>query len=290
MGSSASASSSDFVVTLSCVDRPGIVRDMAGAIADLGANISRAEQSNLGGNTHFFQRIELELPDHHTIEQLRAALEPIGERLGGELVVRSRQARPRVALLVSRFDHCLRDLITRWEVGDLPIDLDCVISNHPDHRNLADRAGIPFHHLPVDNETRPRQEKEMNSLLQSRGVDLVVLARYMQILSDDFIASWPSRIINIHHSFLPAFPGAKPYHRALERGVKLIGATAHYATAELDEGPVIAQSVTDVCHRDSLDDLLRKGRQLETQVLASAVRAHAEYKILVAGNRTVVFT
>lgn len=281
----------DFVLTLSCPDRPGIVRDVAGCIASLGANIARAEQSNLGGDAHFYQRIEFRIPPPVVpSDSLREEFRPLIDALGAQLELRPRYLKPRTAILVSKYSHCLRDLISRWELGDLPIDLTCVVSNHPDLQEVTERAGIPFHYMPVDNDTRARQEQELDDLLRDDNIDLVVMARYMQILTGRFASNWPNKVINIHHSFLPAFAGAKPYHAALERGVKLIGATAHYATAELDEGPIIAQGVTETSHRDSLDDLLRKGREIENRVLATAVRAHAEHKVIVAGNRTVVFS
>jgi formyltetrahydrofolate deformylase len=197
--------------------------------------------------------------------------------------------RPRIAVLASRESHCLADLLGRWRSGELPADIVTVISNHADHAGLAEFSRVPFHHLPVDPNSRPRQEAELVRLLGDYAVDLVVLARYMQILGPSVLDAYSSRIINIHHSFLPAFGGARPYHQAQERGVKIIGATAHYATRDLDEGPIIAQDVEPVSHRDSVADLIRKGRDLETVVLARAVRAHVEHRTLVFGNKTIVF-
>lgn len=283
--------SADLVVTLSCPDRPGIVRDVASSIAALGANITRAEQSNLGGDGHFYQRIEFRMPSPvKSVDSVKQNFRSLINALDAQLELRFKFFKPPTAILVSKYSHCLRDLISRWELGDLPIDLICVVSNHRDLQEVTERAGIPFHHIPVDNDSRSRQEQELANMLRDKNIELVVMARYMQILTNNFVSAWPNRIINIHHSFLPAFAGAKPYHRALERGVKLIGATAHYATAELDEGPIIAQGVTEISHRDSLEDLLRKGREIESRVLAAAVRAHAEHKVIVAGNRTVVFS
>jgi len=280
-----------FVLTLACPDRPGIVRDVAGCIASLDANIIRAEQSNLGGDARFYQRIEFEMPaPGASADSLKHEFFDLASSLDAQLELRAKCLKPRTAILVSKYSHCLRDLISRYEQGDLPIELACVISNHDNLQEMADRAHIPFHHMPVTAETRAQQERGLDANLREDEIDLVVMARYMQILTDRFVSAWPSKIINIHHSFLPAFAGAKPYHRALERGVKLIGATAHYATAELDEGPIIAQGVTETSHRDSLDDLLRKGREIENRILATAVRAHAEHKVIVAGNRTVVFS
>jgi formyltetrahydrofolate deformylase len=195
----------------------------------------------------------------------------------------------KTAILVSRQPHCLLDLLGRWRVGDIPADVVAVISNHEEARDIAEGFRIPFHHLPVTPGTRVEQEDALDRLLDGLEVDLVVLARYMQILSDGFIERWAGRVINIHHSFLPAFPGAKPYHQAIERGVKLIGATAHYATVDLDEGPIIEQGVTATSHRDSVADFVRRGREVEARVLASAVRAHLEHRVIVAGRRTIVF-
>jgi formyltetrahydrofolate deformylase len=194
-----------------------------------------------------------------------------------------------MAILVSKQSHCLNDLLWRWKMGELPVDIPFVASNHNDLRETVEMLGLPFHHLPVTTETKPRQEVEIQRLLRESRTDFVVLARYMQILSKDFTDAWPERIINIHHSFLPAFAGAKPYHQAYDRGVKIIGATSHYVTADLDQGPIIAQATTPVGHRDTVDDLVRKGRDLERIVLASAVRLHVADKILVSRNKTVVF-
>jgi formyltetrahydrofolate deformylase len=195
----------------------------------------------------------------------------------------------RVALFVSKYDHCLVDLLYRHQSGELPCDLALVVSNHPDARRWADFYGVPFHLTPVEAGGKAEAEQRQLELLRGHGIDLVVLARYMQVLSAAFVAQFPQRIINVHHSFLPAFSGARPYHRAFERGVKLIGATSHYVTAELDEGPIIEQDVVRVSHRDGLDDLLQKGRDLEKVVLARAVRWHLDHRILVYHGKTVVF-
>jgi len=198
--------------------------------------------------------------------------------------------RHRTAVFVSKYDHCLYDLLLRQRAGELSTDIPLIISNHPDLEPVAKQFDIPFHHLPVAKETKTKQEREALTLLQSEEIDLVVLARYMQILTDDFLKAFEGQVINIHHSFLPAFMGSKPYHRAFERGVKLIGATAHYATADLDEGPIIEQDVVRCSHRDSIQDLVRKGRDLEKVVLARAVRWHLDDRILVYDNKTVVFS
>jgi formyltetrahydrofolate deformylase len=236
----------------------------------------------------FFQRVEFEVADLDTA-RITAAFGPVADRFGMAVQVRRSDERPRVAVLVSQQPHCLTDLLARWRSGELPAELVAVISNHPDHERLAEFHGLAYHHLPVTSRTREAQETALLEALTGHQVELVVLARYMQILSNRVLDAYPARIINIHHSFLPAFVGARPYHQAQQRGVKLIGATAHYATADLDEGPIIAQDVTPVSHRDAVADLVRKGRDLETVVLARAVRAHLEHRTLVYGNKTIVF-
>jgi formyltetrahydrofolate deformylase len=197
--------------------------------------------------------------------------------------------RKRMAILVSREEHCLNDLLWRWRTNEIDVDIPIVVSNHDTFRGAAESVGIVYHHLPLSPETKSQQEQELSELIESNAVDFLVLARYMQILSPEFVARYPQRIINIHHSFLPAFAGSKPYHQAFDRGVKVIGASSHYVTDELDAGPIIAQSVTHVDHRDTIKDLIRKGRDLERMVLATAVRQHVEDRILVSKNKTVVF-
>jgi formyltetrahydrofolate deformylase len=257
-------------------------------VLSLGGNIVHAEQHIDVESGVFFQRVEFEAEDLDTA-RIAAAFAPVAARFGMAVQVRRSDERPKVAVLVSRQSHCLTDLLARWRSGELPADLVAVISNHPDHAGLAEFHGLAYYHLPVAADTRAEQETAMLETLAAHEVELVVLARYMQILSRRVLDAYPARIINIHHSFLPAFVGARPYHQAQQRGVKLIGATAHYATADLDEGPIIAQDVTPVSHRDAVADLVRKGRDLETVVLARAVRAHLEHRTLVYGNKTIVF-
>ncbi len=252
-----------------------------------GGNIVHAEQHVDVESAVFFQRVEFE--SAAPAAQIAAAFEPTRARFGMSVRVRTSDDRPRVAILASTQPHCLADLLARWRSGELAADVVAVISNHPDHAELAAFHRVPFHHLPVTAETKPVAEAALLELLRDHDAELVVLARYMQILGPRVLAEFPSRVINIHHSFLPAFMGARPYHQAQRRGVKLIGATAHYATAELDEGPIIAQDVVPVTHRDSVADMVGKGRDLETVVLARAVRAHVEHRTLVFGNKTVVF-
>ena len=275
------------VLLISCPDRPGLVHAVAEFVLHQGGNILHAEQHIDRESGVFFQRVEFDVDASRA--QVATAFAPFAERFGMDVRVRLRDERPRVAVLASREPHCLADLLARWRSGELPAEIAVVISNHPDHRALAEFSGVQFVHLPVTPAGRAEQERQLVEVLQRYDVELVVLARYMQILGTTVLDAFPSRIINIHHSFLPAFVGAKPYHQAQQRGVKLIGATAHYATADLDEGPIIAQDVTPVSHRDSVADLVRKGRDLETVVLAQAVRAHVEHRTLVFGNKTIVF-
>jgi formyltetrahydrofolate deformylase len=253
-------------------------------------NVLHAEQHVDHEAGIFFQRVEFELADSVLGRaDLAAAFAPVAERFGMDVRVRFTDDRPRVAVLASQQEHCLADLLGRWRSGELAAEIVAVISNHPDHAALAEFSGVPYHHLSVTPEARGEQEARLVELLRAYDVELVVLARYMQVLGPAVLDAFPMRIVNIHHSFLPAFMGAKPYHQAQHRGVKLIGATAHYASADLDEGPIIAQDVAAVSHRDSVGDLVRKGRDLETVVLARAVRAHVEHRTLVFGNKTIVF-
>jgi formyltetrahydrofolate deformylase len=238
----------------------------------------------------FFQRVEFLLDGCDlTRGDIEPAMRPLVDRFAMECVVRFSDEVPRVAVMVSREAHCLVDLLARSRRAELPIDIRVVISNHRDHAEVAEWFGVDFVHLPVTPDTRQEQERAVQAVLTQHGVTLVVLARYMQILSAGFVDRWPSAIINIHHSFLPAFMGGRPYHQAHDRGVKIVGVTAHYATAELDDGPIIDQDVVRVSHRDSVADLQRRGRDLEVAVLARAVRAHVEHRALVHGRRTVVF-
>ncbi len=281
------------VLLIACPDRPGIVASTAGFVFEHGGNILDAQQHTDPDDGVFFQRIDVAL-DRFDIPraELRDRLQAHLYAFGASPItceVRFSDTVPRVALLVSKEPHCLHDLLARWEVGELRAELAFVASNHADHADLCGHFGVPYHHLPVSRDSRPEQEAKLRALVDEHSVDLVVLARYMQILSPELCEAWAGRCINIHHSFLPAFVGARPYHQAHQRGVKLIGATAHYVTAELDQGPIIDQDVTRVSHRDGVQDLVRKGRDLERLVLARAVRAHLEHRILVHGPRTVVF-
>ncbi len=272
-------------------DRPGLVAAIAGFVATHGGSIVDADQHTDEGAGTFFQRIEFRVDGFDLDrEQLPAALLPITEPLDMRWQLRYSDEVRRIGILVSRQAHCLYDLLSRAATGELPGQIAFVASNHLDCAEAATRFGVAFHHLPVSKANRAEQEEELTSLLEEAGVELVVLARYMQILSPTFIHRFESRVINIHHSFLPAFVGARPYHQAYERGVKVIGVTAHYATEDLDQGPIIDQDVSRVSHRDGVDDLIRIGRDLETVVLARAVRHHLTDRVLVHGRKTVVFT
>jgi formyltetrahydrofolate deformylase len=279
------------VLLLSCPDQPGIVAAVAGFIADHGGNIVHAEQHTDFEERAFFQRVEFELTGLSLEpEEISPAFAPIAERFGMAASVRFPADIQRVAVLVSGYAHCLQDLLYRWRSHELNVEIPIVISNHPDHADLVEFYGAKYVHLPVTSDTKPQQEAAIREHLGEHEIDLIVLARYMQILTPRFVRDYRHRVINIHHSFLPAFAGARPYHQASRRGVKLIGATAHYATEALDEGPIIAQDVVRMTHRDSVDDLIRKGRDLEKLVLAQAVRAHTEHRVLPYANRTVVFS
>ncbi len=273
-----------------CPDRKGLVASLATLLYDHGANILHAQQHADPLDETFFQRIRFDLSE---LDITRPELEDLLRIECGRFDMRWRifyGAPPkRVAIFVSKFEHCLYDLLIRHRLGEHPCDIRLVLSNHPDLKPIADSFGVPFHVFPITKETKAAQEEKQIELLESEGIDLIVLARYMQILTDGFIDRYHEQIINIHHSFLPAFGGARPYHQAHDRGVKLIGATAHYATTDLDEGPIIAQDVVAVSHRDAVSDLVRKGRDVERRVLAQAVRWHLEDRILVHGRRTIVF-
>jgi formyltetrahydrofolate deformylase len=275
---------------LSCRDQPGLVAAVAEFVFRHGGNILHADQHVDHEVGIFFQRVEFDL-DGFTLgrDEISPTFAPVAARFDMRCDVRFSDDIPRVAILVSKQPHCLHDLLGRWQSGELRAEIPVVISNHPDHHDAVRFNRAAYEHLPVDPADRAAQEAALLDVLADQRIDLVVLARYMQILSPGFVQRFPSRIINIHHSFLPAFVGAQPYRQAYERGVKLIGATAHYATEELDEGPIIEQDVARVSHRDSVEDLVRKGRDLETVVLARAVRAHLENRVLTYGRKTVVF-
>ena len=280
-----------FILTLSCDNRPGIVAAVATAIFECGGNIRESQQFDDTETGRFFARIVLDHPQNELdVPALRAALGTVAARFAMTWDLRDRAERRRVMLLVSKFDHCLADILYRWRIGELPMDISAVVSNHPrEGLHHIDLDGVAFHHLPVTKATKAEQETRLWALVQETRTDLVILVRYMQVLSDDLAAKLSGRCINIHHSFLPGFKGAKPYHQAHQRGVKLIGATAHFVTADLDEGPIIEQDVERISHADAPDDLVRQGRDIERRVLSRALRWHLDGRVLVNGMRTVVF-
>lgn len=281
---------SPIVLRLSCADRPGIVAEVAGFLAKAGLNIVESAQFFDRATGRFFMRVVAEpVADAADLEALRAAFVPCAGRWGMAWELHDAAHRVRTLVMCSRFDHCLNDLLYRYGISGLPIAIPAVVSNHPDSYRRVAAMGIPYHHLPVTPANKGQQERKLLELIEEQGIELIVLARYMQILSPEFCARFPGRIINIHHSFLPSFKGAKPYHQAHARGVKLIGATAHYVTADLDEGPIIEQDVARVDHAMTPEELVAVGRDVESLVLARAVRWHAEHRVMLNGQKTVVF-
>ncbi|MGN5374524.1 formyltetrahydrofolate deformylase [Sphingomonas hankookensis] len=278
------------VLTLSCPDQPGIVARVTGLLYDHGGNIREAAQFDDAETGRFFMRVVFTMPDARAAA-LNGCFTDLATRDGMTWSIRPGDRARKVLLLVSKFDHCLADLLYRWRIGELAMDVVGIVSNHPRTTfDGIDLGSVPFHHLPITPATKAAQEAAIKAVVTDSGAELVVLARYMQILSDDLAAFLSGRCINIHHSFLPGFKGAKPYHQAHARGVKMIGATAHYVTADLDEGPIIAQDVEPVTHADSPETLVRKGRDIERRVLARAVRHHLADRVLLNGAKTVVFT
>jgi formyltetrahydrofolate deformylase len=274
---------------ISCPDQRGLVAKIANFIYANGGNIIHADQHTDFAAGLFLTRIEWQLEGFNLPRELiGSAFNAIAQPLQANWQLHFSDTVPRIAIWVSRQDHCLLDLIWRQRAKEFAAEIGLIISNHLNLKVVANQFGIDYHHIPISNDNKPAQEAQQLELLQQYNIDLVVLAKYMQILSSEFIAKFP-RIINIHHSFLPAFVGANPYHQAYERGVKIIGATAHYVTANLDAGPIIQQDVVQVSHRDDVNDLIRKGKDLERVVLARAVRSHLQNRVLVYGNRTVVF-
>lgn len=278
------------ILTLSCDDKPGIVAGVASTLANVGGNIVESHQYGDAETGRFFMRVLFQAPAGLTVGDVKGALGAVAKRFGMTWDVVDSAAKARLIVMVSKFDHCLQDLLYRARLGALPVEIVAIVSNHETSRGTADANGIAFHHWPVTPETKRAQEERLFALVDEVQADLVVLARYMQVLSDEASQRISGRAINIHHSFLPAFVGGRPYHQAHARGVKVIGATAHYATAELDEGPIIEQDVVRVTHRDDVDALVHAGRDLETVVLARAVRWHLTDRVIVHGNKTVVFS
>jgi formyltetrahydrofolate deformylase len=278
----------EYVLTLSCPDRPGIVAAVSGVLAERDCNIVESQQFGDLGTGRFFMRTQFDAPEGLGESALTEAVAALGPEFALDWHLHDLAVPTRVLILVSKYGHCLNDLLYRHRSGLLGIDVVAVASNHPDMRPLTQSYGVDYHHLPVSTQNRAAQEAEILALVEYYQADLVVLARYMQVLSDDLCAKLPGRIMNIHHSFLPSFKGAKPYHQAHERGVKLIGATAHYVTPNLDEGPIIEQEVARVDHTHGPDELMAVGRDMECLALARAVRWHAEHRVLINADRTVV--
>jgi formyltetrahydrofolate deformylase len=278
-----------YVLALSCRNRPGIVAAVSMHLFEMGANISDAQQFDDTLSGRFFMRVVFEVAGL-SVEQLTVSFDEIVERFGMELRIRDRSVPRKVMILVSKFDHCLVDLLYRKRIGELPMEVTAVVANHPRetyaHVEFTDTT---FHYMPVDKAAKTEQERRILQLIETTGTEIVVLARYMQILSEDFSRALAGRCINIHHSFLPGFKGAKPYHQAHERGVKIIGATAHYVTTDLDEGPIIEQGVERVDHTLTADDFVAIGRDIENVVLSRAVKAHVEHRVIPNGTKTVVF-
>ncbi|OYV48146.1 MAG: formyltetrahydrofolate deformylase, partial [Acidocella sp. 20-58-15] len=284
-------SKSQYVLTFSCQNRPGIVAGVATYLYQNGGDIREAQQFDDAETGKFFARIAFDINGETPIEDIRNGFAEIATQFGFNWNLNAHTAPRRVLLLVSKFDHCLVDLLYRWRIGELAMTPTAIVSNHgPEHFAGIDMAGLPFHHLPITKDTKMEQEGQIWALVKETKSELVVLARYMQVLSDALAAKLSGKCINIHHSFLPGFKGAKPYHQAHSRGVKLIGATAHYVTTDLDEGPIIEQDVERITHADTPDDLVRKGRDIERRVLARAVRYHLEDRVILNGKKTVVFT
>ncbi|HRO14330.1 MAG TPA: formyltetrahydrofolate deformylase [Paracoccus sp. (in: a-proteobacteria)] len=279
----------EYALTVACPSRRGIVAAVSGYLAQHGCNITDAAQFDDQANGHFFTRVSFRSELGEGLDSLRSGFVPIGEEFGMDWAFHDPAHRMRMIVMVSNFGHCLNDILYRWQIGALPVDIVAVVSNHMTYQKVVVNHDIPFHHIRVTPQNKPEAEARLMSLVEETGADLIVLARYMQVLSDAFCQRMWGRIINIHHSFLPSFKGANPYRQAFERGVKLIGATAHYVTADLDEGPIIEQDTIRVTHAQSNDDYVSLGRDVEAQVLSRAIHAHINHRVFLNGNKTVVF-
>jgi formyltetrahydrofolate deformylase len=279
----------DFVLLISCDDRKGIVAAVANSVAGQDCNIVENAQYSDTVTGRFFMRVAIAGPEGMTGDSFTQAFIPVATAFRLEWRIHDLQRKLRAMIMVSQGGHCLNDLLYRTSTGRLPMDVTSIVSNHTTWQRRADHESIPFHHLPITPETKLVQEAKLMAMAEEQQVDLIILARYMQVLSDQLCRKLDGRVINIHHSFLPGFKGAKPYHRAYERGVKMVGATAHYVTPDLDEGPIITQDVSIVDHADTVEDLIAQGQDTESRVLARAVKLHLEHRVLLSGNRTVVF-
>ena len=285
----AQPSAPQYVLTLSCPDKQGIVHAVSSYLFMTGCNIVDSQQFGDQDTGLFFMRVHFSAEPSATADKLRASFAAVAESFRMDWRLYPAEEKMRLLIMVSKFGHCLNDLLFRSRIGALPVEIAGVVSNHRDFEELVGSYGVPFHHIPVTKESKQQAEAEVLKLVDDEDIELVVLARYMQVLSDDLCKRLSGRIINIHHSFLPSFKGAKPYHQAHARGVKLIGATAHYVTADLDEGPIIEQEVERVSHEATPDQLVAVGRDVECQALARAVKWHSEHRVLLNGHRTVVF-
>ncbi|GAA3056764.1 formyltetrahydrofolate deformylase [Rhizobium viscosum] len=279
----------DYVLTVTCKSTRGVVAAISTYLAEKGCNIIDSSQFDDLDTGKFFMRVSFISEEGVTLAEIKEGFKPIYEKFGMDAEVHDGSERLKVLLMVSRFGHCLNDLLYRWKIGALPIDIVGVVSNHFDYQKVVVNHDIPFHHIKVTKENKPQAEAQLLDLVEQTGTELVVLARYMQVLSDAMCRKMSGRIINIHHSFLPSFKGANPYKQAYERGVKLIGATAHYVTADLDEGPIIEQDTARITHAQSAEDYVSIGRDVESQVLARAIHAHIHRRVFLNGNRTIVF-
>lgn len=279
------------ILLLSCADQKGIVNAVTDFLLKNDGNVIDIDQHVDMDNHHFFMRVEWELEGfnipHNKIAEYFDTLVASKYKLSSSL--HFSQYKPKLALFVSKYSHCLFDILSRYQSGEWDVEIPLIISNHEKLSTVADKYDIPFHHMPISKATKPEQEKKQIELIKKHDIDLIILARYMQILSDDFVSHFPNKVINIHHSSLPAFIGANPYKAAYERGVKFMGATGHYVTADLDEGPIISQDITQISHRDNIADMKRKGRDIEKIVLAKAIWSHINHKVIVHQNKTVVF-
>lgn len=278
-----------YILTLTCADKPGIVAAIAGILAEMGCNIEESSQYGDAKSGCFFMRVSFAAPQALSFESIKQGLEAPATQYAMRWGLTPAREKMRSLIMVSKMDHCLRDLLYRKQLNTLPLDIVGVASNHETCRAQVEQAGLPYHYLPITKETKLEQEGKLREIITAENVELVILARYMQVLSNEMSDDFFGKVINIHHSFLPGFKGAKPYHRAYERGVKLIGATAHYVTADLDEGPIIEQETERVDHSMSVGDMIAAGRDIERLVLSRAVKYHAEHRVLLNGDKTVVF-
>lgn len=282
-------SRADFVLVISCQDRKGIVAAVANSIASQDCNIVESSQYGDENTGRFFMRVAILCPQEMTSQSFTEAFLPVATAFHLDWRIHDLRKKLRAMIMVSQGGHCLNDLLYRTSTNRLPMEVTSIVSNHLNWQRRAEHEGIAFHHLPITPETKLEQEAKLLAMVEEQQVDLVILARYMQVLSDKLCRKLDGRVINIHHSFLPGFKGAKPYHRAYERGVKMVGATAHYVTPDLDEGPIITQDVSVVDHADTVEDLIAQGQDTESRVLARAVKLHLEHRVMLNGNRTIVF-